>query len=130
MNDVLAGRIDFQYDSVVLSAVMDGRLKALGVVDRMNIPELKDVKTLAEQGVKLKTSNWYGLFAPKGTPPELIEAYANASGKVIASPKMVEHLFQFSQVPSFEDHQTFKQSSAEDIALYKDIIAENNITIQ
>jgi len=130
MNDVLAGRIDFQYDSVVLPAVMDGRLKALAVVDRMNIPALKDVKTIAEQGVQLKTSNWYGLFAPKGTPPELVQVYANASRKVIASPQMVEHLFQFAQVPSYEDHLQFKDSSAKDVALYKQIIADNHITIK
>ena len=129
MNDVLAGRIDFQYDSVVLPAVMDGRLKALAVVDRMNIPALKDVKTIAEQGVQLKTSNWYGLFAPKGTPSKLIEAYAAASRKVITAPQMAEHLFQFAQLPAFEDHQKFKQSSARDVALYKEIIADNHITI-
>lgn len=130
MNDVLAGRIDFQYDSVVLPAVMDGRLKALAVVDRMKIPALKDVKTIAEQGVELKTSNWYGLFAPKDTPPEIIEAYASASRKAITSPQMVEHLFQFAQVPAFEDHLKFKQSSVSDIALYKQIIADNHITIK
>lgn len=127
LNDLLGGRIDYQYDSVTLSNVMNGNLKALAIPDSLKLPELKSVPTFSQQGIDLKTSSWFGVFAPAGTPPKLIEAYAQAAQKVMSKPGMDERLLQFGQIPAYLDTRNFIRQSNDDILLYENIIKENGI---
>jgi tripartite-type tricarboxylate transporter receptor subunit TctC len=53
--------------------VQDGKLRALAVTSASRVPELPDVPTLAEAGVPgIEITLWTGLFAPSGTPPEVV----------------------------------------------------------
>ena len=127
LNDLLGGRIDYQYDSVTLSNVVNGNLKALAIPDSLKLPELKNVPTFSQQGIDLKTSSWFGVFAPANTPQSLIEEYEKAAQKVMSKPGMSERLLQFGQIPAYLGTKDFISQSNDDILLYENIIKENNI---
>lgn len=127
LNDLLGGRIDYQYDSVTLSNVVNGNLKALAIPDKLKLSELKNIPTFSQQGIDLKTSSWFGVFAPAGTPKNLIEEYAKAAQKIMNKPGMDERLLQFGQIPAYLDTNDFIRQSNDDILLYENIIKENNI---
>jgi tripartite-type tricarboxylate transporter receptor subunit TctC len=56
-----------------MSLVQDGKLRALAVTSASRVPELPDVPTLAEAGVPgIEVTLWTGIFAPSGTPPEIL----------------------------------------------------------
>jgi tripartite-type tricarboxylate transporter receptor subunit TctC len=73
--DLLAGHIDMASIQIAQGApyVKEGRLRALGVSKLERAPQLPDVPTIHEQGVKgYQSLNWVGLLAPAGTPREAI----------------------------------------------------------
>jgi tripartite-type tricarboxylate transporter receptor subunit TctC len=72
--DVVAGQIPVTFAGVpiVATLIKQGRLRALGIASDKRLPLLKDTPTLVEQRIPLKFATWGGLFAPTGTPAEII----------------------------------------------------------
>ena len=76
ITDMLAGRIHggFETTSVMLAHLHEGNIRGLAVLRDARIPELPDVPTMVESGVKgVEGSSWSGVLAPAGTPPAIIE---------------------------------------------------------
>ena len=55
-----------------LPHIRSGRVRPIAALSQTRLPQLPDVPTLGEQGVPVAAQSWYGLFAPLGTPPEII----------------------------------------------------------
>src|SRR5471032_1658360 len=75
VQDLLGGQIGYMFLPVHVSAqyIRSGKLKALAVGSPRRLPQLPDTPTLIEQGLKgADVDMWYGLFAPKGTPAEIV----------------------------------------------------------
>jgi tripartite-type tricarboxylate transporter receptor subunit TctC len=73
--DLIAGHVPMMTDSMssVLPHVRTGRLRALGVSSARRAPAAPEIPTIAESGVPgYESAQWYGLFAPAGTPQEII----------------------------------------------------------
>ena len=76
VQDLLGGQIGYMFLPVHVSAqhIRAGKLKAIAAGSPQRLPQLPDVPTLVEGGLKgADVDMWYGFFAPKGTPPELVE---------------------------------------------------------
>ncbi len=76
MTDLLSGVVDLSFTPVtpVLAHIKSGRLKALAVIGKARMAALPDVPTFAEAGISgFDSSLWFGLSAPAGTPPAVIE---------------------------------------------------------
>ncbi|MBI2317748.1 MAG: tripartite tricarboxylate transporter substrate binding protein BugD, partial [Betaproteobacteria bacterium] len=74
--------------------VRSGAIKALGVTSAQRMKILPDVPTMAEAGFQggMEFSLWSGLFAPKGTPKEIIDTVNRAVVASLANPKVQERL--------------------------------------
>ena len=75
LTDTIAGQVQMNVGSVVqnLPHVRSGKLKALGVGGGKRIAALPEVPTFAESGVVgAEANNWWGIFAPAGTPPQVL----------------------------------------------------------
>jgi len=76
MQDLIAGHVPVVFDGLGSSAapVRAGQLRALAVAAPKRVPAFPELPTAAEAGLSgYEVSTWYGLFAPKGTPPVIIE---------------------------------------------------------
>ena len=71
-----------------IAQIKSGRLRALAVSSAKRIPALPDVPTLAELGYPIEDAVWIGLFAPAGTPREVLETLNGAVRKVMDSPEV------------------------------------------
>jgi tripartite-type tricarboxylate transporter receptor subunit TctC len=74
--DVMSGRIDTFLPTTGghIGNVTTGRVRALAVSGKTRAPTLPDVPTFDEQGVKMEEdTSWYAMFAPKGTPKEIVD---------------------------------------------------------
>src|SRR5713226_312630 len=73
---VLGRQVDVLFDTVsaVIGQVQGGQLKALAVTGKDRFPAVPDVPAAIESGVVpgYDVTTWYGLFVPRGTPPEII----------------------------------------------------------
>jgi tripartite-type tricarboxylate transporter receptor subunit TctC len=75
LQDLIAGHVPVMFDGLGTSAgpARGGQLRALAVAAPKRVTALPDVPTTAEAGLPgYEVATWYGLFAPKGTPPEIV----------------------------------------------------------
>jgi tripartite-type tricarboxylate transporter receptor subunit TctC len=110
---VLAGDVQMVFGGVVSSLpfVKSGRLRALAVTSPKRIEAAPDVPTLVELGYAgVEASSWYGLFAPTGTPPAIVE---RLNRELVALGKNPEHREQL-----FKQGQEAVYSTPEELASY------------
>ena len=93
LTDLLAGRT--QASSAGMPAlgahIRSGKLRAIAVGTQQRIPALPDVPTVAELGFKdFETSQWYGIMAPAGTPPDIVKRLQEESYKALKSSAVTE----------------------------------------
>jgi tripartite-type tricarboxylate transporter receptor subunit TctC len=95
VQDVLGGHIDILFDSTAqsLPMVKSGKLKALAVTSSTRSPAVPDLPTMSEAGVKgYEVLLWFGLYAPAGTPPEIVQKLHAETVKAFSDPKVRESL--------------------------------------
>ena len=93
LTDLMGGQVLFATDSLTaaMTHIRSGRLRALATTDTNREASLPEVPTLAEVGLPgLQVAVIGGLFAPKGTPKEVIEKVADATRKVLANPEVMK----------------------------------------
>ena len=93
--DLLAGRIHVMFSpaSTVLGFVADHRLAALAVTGAQRAGAAPELPTIAEAGLPgYDTSNWYGLLAPAGVPPDIVRRLAEACNEAARSPDVTAPL--------------------------------------
>ncbi|MEK8032164.1 tripartite tricarboxylate transporter substrate binding protein [Ideonella sp. DXS29W] len=88
LQDLIAGQVDLMFDGLGSSAqhIKGGRIKALAVASDKRAPGFPDLPTSVEGGVpSYQVSTWYGLWAPKGTPKEIVAAMQAEMKKAFAA---------------------------------------------
>ena len=94
---VLGGQVSMTFETSVtlLPHIRSGKLRALGVAGAKRVALLPDVPTLGESGYpNILAENWYGLYAPAGTPKEVIVRLYATFERTIHSPDVREKLAQ------------------------------------
>jgi tripartite-type tricarboxylate transporter receptor subunit TctC len=102
ITDLLAGQIDLLWDQVTnaLPQVQAGNLHGIAITSPQRLEQLKDVPTTAELGMpEVSYTMWHGLYVPKGTPKETIEALNAALRKAISDPGVLVKLNELGTLP-------------------------------
>lgn len=96
LNDLVGGHVDFMCEQSVSVAetALAGSVKAYAVSATERLASLPNVPAAREAGVNYEMSVWAGLFAPKGTPQEVIAKLADALDKALDEPAVRERLAQ------------------------------------
>ena len=95
VTDLIAGQITFLMDSIVSAQthIRDGRVRALAVTGAQRSASLPQVPTFAELGVPgMAFSNWFGFFAPAGTPGDIVERLNRELNTIVRSAEVQERL--------------------------------------
>jgi hypothetical protein len=93
LTDLMGGQVLFATDSLTASMplIRSGKLRALATTDLAREGSLPDVPTLSEAGIPgVQVAAIGGLFAPKGTPKEVVDKIATATAKVLANPDVAQ----------------------------------------
>ncbi|WP_431050218.1 Bug family tripartite tricarboxylate transporter substrate binding protein [Roseateles sp. L2-2] len=91
LQDLMAGQVDLMFDGLGSSAahIRSGRIKALAVASSKRAPGFPDIPSAVEAGIpQYQVSTWYGLWAPKGTPKEVIAAMQAELRKAYATEEL------------------------------------------
>jgi tripartite-type tricarboxylate transporter receptor subunit TctC len=85
MNDMIGGHVDFlcEQSVSVSKQVTGGAIKAYGISAAERLAALPDVPTAKEAGINYQMSIWAGIFAPAGTPPQIVAKLADALDKAL-----------------------------------------------
>jgi len=102
--DLMGGTMDLMFDNLpsALPHIKSGKLLALAVTSSQRSAALPDVPTVAEAGpIKgFDASSWFGLLAPAGTPPDIVNRIQQETAKALASPALKERLVAQGAIPS------------------------------
>jgi putative tricarboxylic transport membrane protein len=114
MNDLVGGHVDFLCEQAVSVAqqIGAGAVKAYAVSSNARLAVLPDVPTAKEAGVDYLMSIWAGIFAPKGTPPDVIGKLAAALDKALDDPAVEKRLADLGgSLPTREERTPAKFDS-------------------
>jgi tripartite-type tricarboxylate transporter receptor subunit TctC len=86
--DLMSGRVQLMFDNLPTSLefIRAGKLRPLAVTTAARSAVVPDLPTVADFVPGYEASAWYGLVAPKGTPPEVVETLNRAIGAMLADP--------------------------------------------
>jgi len=135
VTDVATGAVTMSFSSLAaaLPLMQDGKIRAVAVTSRERMPQLPDVPTLAEAGPELKSYellNWFGLFAPAGTPEPVVARLNAVVNEGLRDRKIAELLQIQGIVPrpmSAPDYRAFVVAEAEK---FGKIVEQANIKLQ
>jgi tripartite-type tricarboxylate transporter receptor subunit TctC len=100
---VVAGHVHLMFNTLVstLPQLKSGRVRVLATTTRERLPELPDVPTVAEAlGMKdFEASSWTALYAPAGTPPEIVQRISTEIDAVLKNPAVAARLKELGAVP-------------------------------
>jgi tripartite-type tricarboxylate transporter receptor subunit TctC len=101
LTDMIAGQVDVLFDNLPSSIghIKGGALRALAVTTDTRNEALPDVPTVADTVPGYEASAWFGIGAPKGTPPEIIAKLNKTVNEALADPKMVTRLAELGGAP-------------------------------
>ncbi len=104
--DLVGGNADVMFDNLPSSMqqIKGGKLKALAVTSSQRSPALPDVPTVEEAGGPalkgFEASSWFGLLAPAGTPPEIVNRIQQEVAKALSTAAIKEKLLAQGAIPS------------------------------
>ena len=127
LTDLLGGRIDLMYDPVALAQARSGNVKVLAVTSAVRHPLLPAEPTLREIGLDIAGGSWFGVFAAKGTQPQVITRMAGEIEKIVTAADAREQMLKFSQYPDFRGPQAFACQVQDDRAFFKDLIDKTGL---
>jgi tripartite-type tricarboxylate transporter receptor subunit TctC len=92
--DIISNKVQLIFDNLpsALAQSRAGSVRALGVTSPQRWPGVPDVPAIAETVPGFEAVGFYGISAPKGTPPEIIEILNKAVGEALKDPKLVAQL--------------------------------------
>lgn len=133
VQDLAAGRLSFMFDSSVSAEgyVRSGLARMLAVTGRSRLNGMPDVPTMAESGVRLANpEGYFGVWAPAGTPREIVLALNRALNDVLKSPEVVALMQKLSITARGGTPEDFAQRVAADTLQWKRAVQRADIPLE
>src|SRR5690606_36860582 len=110
--------------------VQTGRLKALAVADRKRVPTYPNIPTFEELGVKgVHVINWWGLVAPSGTSPEIVDWLQKGVKQVLEDAEIRQRLQGIEVTPTPMDTNQYNKLINQDIDLWESVVKQAGISV-
>ena len=131
ISDLLGGQVNMNFDTMppVLEHVKAGKLRALAISTPQRLPQLPDVPTFNEVGIRgFEVTNWYSVMGPKNLPRDIVTKVDDAVRKAMADAKIRPSLeaqgVQFGGPATPQEFGDFVQA---ELAKYKSLVKELNV---
>ena len=130
LNDLVGGRVETAFFPVylVVKLAAAGKLRMIGSAGDKRTPWTPDLPSFAEQGVPgIDVESWIGVFAPIGTPLEVVSRLSNEFLALVKTPELRDQLFQQGIITQPGGPEDLARMLKSDIDRYRKIIAQANI---
>ena len=132
MSDLVTGQVDMMFDGLGTSAgqIKGGTIRALAVAAPKRSPAIPDVPTTAEAGLPaFVMSTWYGLWAPKGTPPAIIERMQKEVAQALATKELRDYWAAQGATPGGEPVADFTKFVGNEVVRWAKIAKESGAKV-
>jgi tripartite-type tricarboxylate transporter receptor subunit TctC len=129
LSDLLAGQVEVLFDNIPgsIGHIRSGKVRALGVTGSKRVAAIPEVPTIGETVPGYDVSIWYGIAAPRGTPPEIVAKLNQAVNVVLADPKLQARLAELGGEPMPTTPAQFGKLVAEETERWGKLIRAANI---
>jgi tripartite-type tricarboxylate transporter receptor subunit TctC len=130
VTDLLGGQVDTMFlpIHVVLPHIRSGRLIALAIGSNKRNALLPDLPTLAEQRLgDVNVDMWFGIFAPKGTPPDMVQMLNREINQLLLSDEVKKAFLSQGMDPRGSTPQEFAQLVQRDAERWARVVKEQGI---
>jgi tripartite-type tricarboxylate transporter receptor subunit TctC len=130
LTDLVGGQIPivFTTTSDVLEQHKAGRIKVLATSDKARSPFLPKVPTFKEAGFAIEGSGWYGVFAPGGTPDDVVARLNAAVVGAVQQPQVKARLLAFGLVPTGTSAADLRRIQKADSELWAPAVKASGFT--
>ena len=125
VTDLLAGHVSLMFDNLAsaLPNIKAGRVRALAVTTLNRSPFLPDVPTISEGGLRgFDIGTWFGVFAPAGTPREVVMRLNGEIARILNAPTMKSRLATLGAEPMPDTPEAFAAFVKSEMAKYSQIV--------
>lgn len=129
--DTIGGTTQIMFPSLfsAFPQVKGGKLKALGLVGEKRSPVMKELPTLAEQGIKdVSMSQWYALFAPAKTPRAIVERLNRELNAVLADPAAAKKIEEQGAEVELGTPEQLRTLVQKEVVRWKAVVSAAGIT--
>ena len=124
ITDLLGNNISVGFTDIAspVPHVRAGKLNAIGATGSRRAPALPELPTVSEQGYKFDADGWYGVFAPAGTPMDIVRRINEEINKVLATEEMrLKFNSQNMPAPPIKTAEQFAATVKSDVALWQSL---------
>lgn len=114
----------------VIELVRGGQLRALGVTVSERWPAVPDVPAIAETVPGYEASTWYGISAPRGTPPEVVEVLSRSAAAALANPKIQARFAELGGIPAPMGPDAFGRFIAAETEKWGKVVKDANLSVE
>jgi len=130
MTDVMSGQISSMFGTALSTRpqIAAGTVRALGLSSKKRSEAMPDVLPIAEVGVPgYEATQWYGLLAPAGTPPDIIARIHAEAAKALKSKDLLDKLATDGAEPVASTPEEFAQHAQVEFTKWAKVIKASNI---
>lgn len=132
LTDVLGNQVPIIFDNLPSASghFSSGGLRPLGVTTAERAPSFPDIPAIAETLPGYETYTWNALFAPKGTPPEVVAELNAAAAAAMADPAVAARMKEFSAEIVASTPEALSEHVRAEIAKWTPMVEEAGITME
>jgi tripartite-type tricarboxylate transporter receptor subunit TctC len=130
LNDLLGGHIDAMVDAMPVMSIQakEGKVTPIAVTGTKRSAALPDVPTMQELGFPtFVVTGWYGILAPPGTPPAIVQKLSDEAAKAVKPADVVKTLASQGMDPRGTQPAEYAKYLASELAFYKKIVKDANL---
>jgi len=133
--DMVGGNADVMFDNLPssMAQIKGGKLTALAVTSAQRSPALPDIPTVEEAGGPAlkgyEASSWFGLLAPAGTPPEIVNRIQQEVAKSLGTPAIKEKMLAQGAIPSGNSPADFSKLIASEHTKWAKVVKDSGAKV-
>ena len=132
LTDVMGGQVSMTFDNITTAwpLAKGGKLRALAVTTAKRSPVSPEVPTLAESGLPgYEIGSWQGVFAPAGTPPDIVKRLNTEIVKIINSPDVQKKLLELGAEPVGNSSEEFTALVKTEVVKWGDVVRKSGAKV-
>jgi tripartite-type tricarboxylate transporter receptor subunit TctC len=130
--DVVAGHVDMVFDNIPTAAAQAkaGKVRALAVTSLERAPLLPDVPAMAEFLPGFEATSWHGLFAPGGTPKEIVDKVSGEVQRIMKLPHIQERMQAMGAKPIDNTPDEFAQHISVERKKWAEVVKASGVSLE
>ena len=133
LKDLLTGRVQFMFATIpsVIQHIKAGNLVAIGVSSAKRSRSMPDVPTVAEKGYPgFEAGSWFGIFAPKGTPSDVIATLNKATNEIISEKSVESRMIEEGADPAAGTPEKFGAFVRGEFEKWRVVVRDSGATVE